>query len=330
MKNLIRSLKSSLSCALYVAMFLMEACAPPSLEDSDSQLFPFDARDTFGLNVPSVLSINELLFDPLGDGVDFVEVVNVSSKILEMSRFRLANRNTKGEVANIKTLPSKTLPPGAYLLLCSDTARLAQDYPLSDSVNVLIVKKMPSYANAGGCVVLLDEQAAIVDEFPYNPDYHHPLVSDAESLSLEKLHPSLSSLSPSSWTTAALDAGGATPGYLNSQYRRSFDSPLNQEGFYLENNACCPQALSTESQCLLRYRFSDIYVATVRLYDFSGFPCATLANNLLLGSEGCLLFPGVDDDGNALYPGCYLLKITAYTLDGKLYRETFVIRIWPA
>lgn len=329
MKNHLRSLKRPVLYALYLSLLFVAACAPPSSEEALALSSFFDAQHPPCDASPSILSINELLFDPLGDGVDFVEVVNVSSDSLQMSRFRLANRNSKGEVANVKALASKLLPPGAYLLLCSDTARLAQDYVLPDSANVLIVKTMPSYANAGGYVVLLDEHDAIVDEFPYDADYHHPLVSDAESLSLEKLHPSLSSFCAASWTTAALDAGGATPGYVNSQYRDYLQESLSKEGCFMQHDAFCPQALSAASQLVVTYAFDDVYVASLVVYDAAGLACAHPYNNVLLGSRGCLVWNGLDDEGNILFPGVYFLVIEAFTSKGNTYEATFVLSLWP-
>ena len=323
MKNHIRSLLTFLLLAAYcLLLLLMCACSPSFSEDAFAQCPSVD-------DAPSLLSINELLFNPLGDGVDYVELVNVSSDTLEMSRFRIANRNSKAEVANVKTLSSKRLPPGAYVLLCSDTAWLTRHYYLPDSANVLLVKALPSYANASGCVVLLDAQSDIVDEFPYDEDYHHPLVSDAEALSLEKRHPCLSSVLPSSWTTAALDKGGGTPGYVNSQYRDGLMRPSEALGFSLVSAAFCPQALSVASQCLLSYRLDDSYIASIVVYDLQASPCATIANNLLLGSVGCIAWSGCDDEGKVLFPGTYLLRVQAYALSGKNYSKTFVISILP-
>lgn len=322
MKNLVRSLSVFVEKAVVVLFLLMIKACAPSVSDENAVENP-------AAEAPAILSINELLFNPLGDGVDYVEVVNVSSDTLDMSRFRLANRNSKGEVANIKSLAYRLLPPNAYLLLCSDTAWVKAHYVLPDSANVLIVKTMPSFANAGGYVVLLDERSAIVDEFPYEESYHHPLVGDVEGLALEKLHPSLPSAAPDSWTTAALDVGGGTPAYVNSQYRPSMLVSTHAQGFYLENAVFYPQALSSDAQCLLHYRFDETYVANVTVYDLYAFPCARLANNLLLGKSGCLVWTGCDDDGNALFPATYLIHVEAYSWSGNTYAETFVVRIGP-
>ncbi len=303
----------------------IDAFANSDLVDSLSQM-----------PLPKILSINELLFNPSGNGVDYVELVNVSSDTLDMAAFRLANRNSKAEIANVKALPSLFLPPGAMLLITSDTAWVAANYHLPDTSRAVLLKSMPSYANVGGCVVLLDVAGMLVDEFPYREDFHHPLVSDAESLSLEKLHPFLPSALPSSWTTASIDAGGGTPGFCNSQYREfsyfggvSETEDSGKEGFRLLSKECCPRALSSSSQLFLSYRLEGSYVATVRIFDLEGFPCATLADNFLLGASGFFSWAGVDDEGNAVLPGTYIVKVQAFAMDGKIFSESFVVRILP-
>lgn len=278
---------------------------------------------------PGILSINELLFNPPADGMDFVELVNVSADNLQLSAFSLANRNSKGEVAAVKPLPSMLLPPAAYVLLCCDTSWMSAYYHLPDTARVLSMKSLPAYANASGSVVLLSSDGSIVDEFPYQDDFHHPLVSDKKALSLEKLHPLLPSANSFSWTTAALDVGGATPAARNSQYRARF-AQLTQrkhDCFEVLQRGIQPNKLSSCSQWIFAYHFEETYIMTLLLYDVDGLPCATIADNLLLGSSGNLSWPGIDDEGRVLPPGDYILKADAYTISGKTWHKTFALRV---
>ena len=178
-----------------------------------------------------VLSINELLSDPVGDGVDYLEVVNTSADTLDAACYKVAHRNTKGEVADAKALSSEPfpLPPGAYLLLSADTARVALDYGFRSGELRLQIKSFPSMPNDAGFALLLDSDGQVVDELPYTKAFHHPLLSDREGYALEKLHPCLPSGLSDSWTSAADDAGRGTPGRPNSQFRPAL-SALLQSG----------------------------------------------------------------------------------------------------
>lgn len=313
------------SISTAICCFLV--CCACSRQVSDEAF----AQESISQDCPKILSINELLFDPLGDGVDYVELVNVSSDSLNLLHYCLGNRNSKAEIANVKSLPSVFVPPGGYVLICSDTVWVSANYHLPDTARVAIVKALPSYANAGGAVVLLNTNGDLVDEFAYHPDYHHPLVSDAESLSLEKLHPALSSYDAMSWTSAAVDAGGGTPGFRNSQFRPNAvaSKPDGKEGFSLLHEQCRPAALSADAQVLMRYRFAEPRVADIRVYDLDGVLCKSLANNILLGSEGIFAWQGTDDAGEVVFPGMYVVSIQAFSLHGDVYSKSFAVGVLP-
>ena len=84
------------SISTAIGCFLI--CCACSRQVSDEAF----AQESISQECPKILSINELLFDPLGDGVDYVELVNVSSDSLNLLHYCLGNRNSKAEIANVR------------------------------------------------------------------------------------------------------------------------------------------------------------------------------------------------------------------------------------
>ena len=321
---------------LCIMWFICISCTPlgdRNYFDNQSNDLDSASVEEFDKNTfPSLLSINELLFDPLGDGADYVEIVNVSRETIDLSAFSLANRNAAGVLGTGKRLSTGVccLKPGGYCLLSGDTARVAADYGCpSDSLR-LQIKGFPSYPNESGCVVLTDQAGRIVDEFPYDKYLHHPLVAVREGIALEKLHPLLSSADPASWTSAAADGGFGSPGRQNTQYRPWHLLPEASENrFHASSEVFYPRRLGTDSQWRLHYRFTVGCVANVTVYDQVSVPCCTLADNLLLGGEGLVCWSGLDDEGRAVPFGRYLVRAQCHTAEGQVFRQFFVVAVQP-
>jgi hypothetical protein len=79
---------------------------------------------------------------------------------------------------------------------------------------------LPSFPDDQGSVLLLDAQGKELDMFSYKDDYHFPLLSNREGVSLERIDPASPSQNPANWHSASTDAGYGTPGYVNSQFHQ--------------------------------------------------------------------------------------------------------------
>ncbi len=77
------------------------------------------------------VAINEVLYDPLSGGSDFVELYNRSQKVLSLANWQLANVDD-GAIANATpiTTDAVLLMPGAYLPITEDAAGTSAAYPL--------------------------------------------------------------------------------------------------------------------------------------------------------------------------------------------------------
>ena len=66
--------------------------------------------------------VNEILFNPKSNGVDYVEFYNRSQKILNLKNGYIANRNTAGAVSSITQFSAEDYLffPGDYIVITSD------------------------------------------------------------------------------------------------------------------------------------------------------------------------------------------------------------------
>lgn len=302
-------------------------CSSCNRQINDSQFL-----ETISGGAVPILSINEILFDPIGDGVDFVEIVNTSDAVVDLKQYSIGNRNAKGEINTVKSLTSKTvlLKPGGYCLLTADTARVREDYGFPADSLRLEIKSFPSYPNESGYVLLLDKDRAVVDEFDYSKSMHHTLVTAREGISLEKRHPRLPSSQTDSWTSASAGSGFGTPGRRNSQYWDiEADFRDFTDGFYTEQTCIYPMSQSRGASLVLHYRFSETCLANIRVYDSRGLLWARIADNLLLGTEGCIGWDGTDGRGEMLPYGRYLVRAEYFSLSGFRGKDCFIISLLP-
>lgn len=276
------------------------------------------------------LSLNELLFDPVPQSCDYVELVNRSSDPVDLAGINICNRNEQGLLGSPKPLSRDRymLDAGAYCVLTSDMESLSKEFALDSGLQCLIIKSLPSMPNDKGCVVLLDRQGKIIDECPYTKYMHHCLISDKEGIALEKIHPDLPSDEANSWLSAAADAAYGTPGKINSQYR-SLEAEVTSEGFFAEQDCLSPLGDSRDKQLVLRYAFGDERVANIDIYNRSGAWLCSLAENALLGARGFFVWQGIDHKAKVPDAGSYLIHIEHFNLEGDCKKQDIVCRILP-
>lgn len=302
----------------------------------DQQENFFQSTEEEGVSADSIqqnrgcLSLNELLFDPVPESCDYVEIVNRSASLVDLAQVCICNRNSKGVLSTAKVLSRNPyfLNPGQYCLLTSDIQSLSQEFALDSGLIYLIIKSMPSMPNDKGCVLLLDLEGNILDECPYTQYMHHVLISKREGIALEKIHPDLSSAEPQSWTSASADVGYGTPGRLNSQYRSLLPSDT-AEGFYAENTLIYPYGNTKHKVLVLNYVFSDQRVANIHIYNRNGTLIYTLAQNALLGARGCFVWQGTDAQGQVPDAGSYLIHTEHFNMAGACKKQDIVCRILP-
>lgn len=266
---------------------------------------------------PGDVGFNELLFNPVSGGSDYVELYNLSEKFVDLHRLYLADVSAdgRGEGRLLASLPV-TLEPGGYLCLTADVPSLMSTFPEGVGA-VWQVGRLPSMPDKAGTLLLLNAAAEVVDSVAYEAAMHAPFLSDPEGVSLEKIHPTLASAVPGHWTSASTSSGGGTPGLPNSQLREPAEKD-GDDGFWLETSSFSPNGDGWDDQLLLRYRGLPVGTSVrIRIYDAAGRLVHQWASADLVAAEGVYAWDGRQADGSLARPGIYLIYIEQVAPSGS-------------
>ena len=285
-----------------------------------SFLLPYEA-------VPEDVVINELLFDPLPDGTDFVECYNRSERTFDMSEWRLAS--FEDSITDPEKLGGRErlLPPDSYRYLSEDSGIVRKDYPGTPFGRGIQMEQLPTYPNDSGIVVLLNEKGNIIDRFAYNADMHHPLLQEQEGVSLERIDPDAATQQRGNWHSAASSADYATPGAENSQFKEN-EEGSQKHRLWSEPRIFSPDMDGDRDHLQLHYRFSKAGMnCSLRIHTPRGRVVKELADGQLLGRRGSFTWNGSMKDGSKAPLGIYVILMECIHPEGKrvIEKETCVV-----
>lgn len=270
--------------------------------------------------------VNEILFNPKPNGVDYVEFYNRSKKILNLKNAFVANRNTAGTVASITqfTTEDYLFFPGDYIVVTSDPSITKRDYVANDPNALLQVGSTPSFNDDEGNVILLNEQGNMVDEVKYSAKWHFALISDEEAVSLERINPDAPSVQ-NNFHSAASSVGFGTPTYKNSQ--NSADATV-QGDITITPAIVSPDNDGLDDFASIQYSFPEPgYVANITIFDAAGRPVRYLERNTLAGLKGYYRWDGLGEKQQRLPVGIYIIYTEVFNLSGKTkkFKNTIVL-----
>jgi hypothetical protein len=274
------------------------------------------------------LIINEILFDANEDE-EFLEIYNRSDKNIELmgTKIALLGKN-KEEILKISyEFPFHfQLFPGQYVVITGNIEKLTTNYYCKNRSVLIEAEKSLLFPDKEGIVALLDKKYKIIDRFYYNKNYHYALLRSTEGVSLERIYANQPTNYAANWHSAAEDAGFATPGYENSQSMQDTENNLSE--IWLEPDVITPDNDGDNDYVTIHYKFNHPgFIATVYVFDSRGRLVNELANNMMLGREGLLIWNGYNKDGFPESPGIYIILIQAYTSDGTTlnFKKSLVV-----
>ncbi len=274
---------------------------------------------------PSVkgnLLINEVLFNPHSGGSDFVEIYNNSPLAFDLSGHFLADVDEAGLLKSSYAISSKVLliKPFQYVLISADTANICMTYdcPGANALKIQM-NQFPSMPDDEGTILLLNQQKVCIDSLHYRKDWHFPLISDQNGVSLERLAFAMNTNLKDNWHSAASTVGYATPGYRNSQIAHPFET---DKYFSLQSKTLSPDEDGFEDVMVLNYVLpGPDYIASIFIYDMEGRSIRHLVNNRTLGTEGMLTWDGTDENGQKTPIGIYIIWIECIHPNGEKIRQ---------
>lgn len=266
--------------------------------------------------------LNELLFDPVTGGSDYIELYNNSNKLIDLNGLGIANY--EDSINNIVLIDQHVLlKPQEYAVFTEDSVQL-QQYFSSYVPGTAVEMDLPTYNNDTGTVYLLQANV-ILDVVSYSDDWHFKLLDDKEGKSLERLDPDYESNNVNNWHTAAESIGFGTPGGTNSQYY-----PAIYNGtFSYTSQTVSPDSDGFEDVLQVSYQFVQPgFVGTFKIYDDRGRLVASVMNSELLATEGNFIWDGVSDEGLKASIGIYIGVFEAFSVDGGVVfsdRQAFTV-----
>lgn len=261
--------------------------------------------------------VNEVLFNPPPDGLDYVELYNRSNKIVDASKLHIANRNSGNVISSITQLIRSTyfLFPGDYLLITEDAGNLSRHYFVKEPDAVLVVPNLPSYPDDKGSAVLLNSQGTIIDEVNYKDAWHFALLNNTEGVSLERIDADKNSNNSTNWHSASSTSGYGTPGYKNSQYR---DDQSVMATIEIDPATFSPDNDGRDDILNIQYRVDEPgYVANIIVFDAAGRAVRNLVRNDVLGNTGGWNWDGLGEKKQALPVGTYIIYTELFNLRGR-------------
>lgn len=260
--------------------------------------------------------LSEILFNPPSNGVDFVELYNSSNQYIDLSGWSIGNN--KSEPIFISEKPV-ILSPYTFAVLTSSKEQLKEQYSITDSLCIEI--KLPSFNDDEGSVQIFDEEGNLTGQFDYHKDMHFQLLNNIEGVSLERLDYTISENNPENWHSASENVGFGTPTKTNSQQRPQ--GYTSSSCFAVEPQTFFISGTAEHTYTLLSYHCETFgKIANVSIINKNGHQVKKWVSNSILSNEAFYKWDGLNDNGEAVPTGIYLLWIQTFDMNGN--KEEFL------
>ena len=291
-----------------------------------------DTRVQFG--IPNEIAegeilINEILFDPIAPGVDYVELYNNTDKTFDLSTLMLgvikeSFPNPADTTLKVITTDSRLFLPKTYVLLSTNSEIVGQQYDcLTD--NYVQMASFPSYANAGGTAILMGKDGVTIDAMYYSEKMHYPLLKETKGVALERVSFDQPSMNFDNWHSAAEQVHFGTPGQPNSMMQTSEPS---QDVISISPDIFSPDGDGYEDECFINYHFDEAgYTMNIYIFNVAGQLIRHLAKGELVGQEGKVLWNGLDENGNRIPVGVYVIVTEVFNFEGtvKQFKNAVIV-----
>lgn len=265
--------------------------------------------DTFANPQPNDIVINEVLFNPIDGDNDFVEIYNRSPKSLNINTLMLGNYYG-GRPDNFKPISHGfyLMKPNEIIVLTNSLSDLLLYHPQAVEKRVFELESMPAYNNQNGTVVLIAD-SIIIDEFNYHEGLHFPYLNSIDGVSLERVNTEIESQRNDNWHSASEGANFSSPTLENSQKTQA----NNTEDIM----TLSPKIISADNdgiddvlQISIHLRQQG-YNDNILIFDAQGRLINQLVTNAFLGTNNTFYWNGLDQNGQALQRGRYIILLQA-------------------
>ncbi|NOU46553.1 MAG: hypothetical protein HOO86_05750 [Bacteroidales bacterium] len=296
---------------------------------------PEGTQLNFGIPDPVAegdIIINEVLFNPLGDGVDYVEIYNKTDKIFDLAQIMLGGvsqtiPNPPDTNLKIISETSRLMLPETYVLLTVSISTVLDQFESLHPENFVEMASLPTFSNDDGTVLITTKYGLMIDAFSYTDNMHFPLLTTTEGVSLERISFDVPSTETSNWHSAAQTVGFGTPGYQNSM----FSAMIQTSGeITIDPEIFSPDSDGKDDVTALGFQFDQAgYTLNAFVFDANGIEKRHLVKSALIPAEGIFYWDGEDDEGNKVPVGIYIIMVEVFNLEGKVenYKKAVVVGV---
>ncbi len=255
--------------------------------------------------LPNSLIINEIMYEPLAGSAEFLEFYNTTNDTIQAGGMELKI----GSKVRIKISKSSLkIPPHQYFVLASDST-IYSSYNIHKTNMLISINNSLSLSNEGNTLVIKNLLRTTLDSLNYLPEWHNKYNDITKGKSLERLNPLQNSNDKFNWSTNVSD-GGCTPGMQNSIFTQSVPK---QAKVSITPNPFSPDSDGFEDFSVINlelpYKLAQVRIT---VFDSRGRHVRTIDDNKSRASSSSIIFDGLDNEGNPLRIGIYILLIEIF------------------
>lgn len=260
--------------------------------------------------------INEVLFNPKAGGVDFVELLNNSNKVVNLQNWKFGNRT-------ICSTPL-ILQPQQYVAFTTNKNTILNHYPKAVAESIIEIPSLPPYPNERGHVILYAIDV-LMDSLHYTAKMHHPLLANPKGVSLERQSAHSATNASGNFSSTSSLVGSATPGHVNST---NVDNFFKKNVITLSAKTMSPDGDNFEDRLEINYEFKEAnYLINITIFDDKGKEINRLIRNKIAGNSGKIMWDGKRENGQIATSGYYIYHAELYSNSGfyESFKGSFVL-----
>jgi hypothetical protein len=274
--------------------------------------------------------INEVLADVAEGQSEFFEVLNRSTKVIDLAEigFTLTSPSTGKVSREVHSAIPFLLFPGKPLAVTRDTACLPDLIRKPHPSAILETASLFVLPDEEGILTLHTREGRISDQFHYDKSMHSPFLSRTEGVSLERRYSGHPTQSGDNWTSASSEVGYATPGQENSQNESENQNENEREWVVVSPLVFSPDGDGLDDVVLVGISPGEPgCVGDIRVFSSGGECVALPAQHALLGSETWITWEGTSMGGGLAGPGLFIIHAEIACRSGvtRKYRKVVTL-----
>ncbi len=296
---------------------------------------PLETNRNIRLGIPQTtenndIVINEILFNPLGDGVDYVEIYNRSNKIIDLKNLKISSvkktpPNPPDTITKNISEKGQLIFPEDYFVLSKNPDIVKQQFYTSNPNGFIKIESFPSYNNDQGISIIKNKNNLIIDIFEYSEKMQFPLLNYYDGVALERINYNRPTNDKTNWHSASQQSGFGTPAFENSQFTKEEDI---EDPVSVSPEIFSPNADGFDDILNINYEFENPgYTANITIFNSAGKLTKTLIRNELLGTKGGFSWDGINQNNEKANIGIYIIYFEIFDLNGRVrnFKKTCVV-----